>query len=217
MAAMQDPSGPEAKVQFLMALRSQGFRDTALLRAFETVPRAEFVSRRYADLALSDMTLPIACGQTITAPTVLARMVAALGAAPELRVLEVGTGTGYSTMILSRLCREVVSLERFRSLAAEAESRLAALDVRNAGVVHGDGLAVRGGGRFDRIFIDASFDAPPDNLIESLEPDGVMVGVRRTAEGGRLAVYTRGEDGLSETLGVPIALPPLMPGASAAL
>ena len=217
MAAMQDPSGPEAKVQFLMALRSQGFRDTALLRAFETVPRAEFVSRRYADLALSDMTLPIGCGQTIAAPTVLARMVSALAVSAELRVLEIGTGTGYSTMSLSRLCREVVSLERFRSLAAEAESRLAALGVRNAGVVHGDGLAIRGGGRFDRIFIDASFDSPPGHLVDSLEADGVMVGVRRTDQGARLAVYTLIEGALSETLGARISLPPLMPGASAAL
>jgi protein-L-isoaspartate(D-aspartate) O-methyltransferase len=217
VTAIRDPSGPEAKIQFLMALRSQGFRDTALLRAFETVPRTEFVSRRYADLALADMTLPIGCGQTIAAPTVLARMVSALSLSSESRVLEIGTGTGYSTMILSRLCREVVSLERFRSLAAEAESRLAVLGVANAGIVHGDGLAIRSGTRFDRIFIDASFDSPPANLAESLEADGVMVGVRRTAQGGRLAVYARNETGLTETLGVPISLPQLMAGASAAL
>ncbi len=214
---MQDPSGPEAKVQFLMALRARGFRDTALLRAFETVPRADFVSRRYVDLALSDMTLPIACGQTIAAPTVLASMVAALDTRPDLRVLEIGTGTGYSAAVLARLSREVLTIERFRSLAAEAEARLVSLAVRNVGVVHGDGLGITPRETFDRVFVDASFDEPPRNLLALLAPDGIMVGVRRTASGGRLAVYRAGELGFSEDLRGPIALPLLMPGASAAL
>ncbi len=217
MTAMQDPSGAEAKVQFLMALRARGFRDTAMLRAFETVPRGDFVSRRHVDLALSDMRLPIACGQTISAPTTLAEMIAALDLGPGHRVLEIGAGTGYSAAICARMAASVVTVERFRSLATEAEARLESLGIGNAEVVHGDGLAIRFSATFDRIFVDASFDEPPRNLLAALAPEGIMVGVRRTETGGRLAVYRAGELGFSEERRGSIALPPLMPGASAAL
>ena len=163
------------------------------------------------------MRLPIACGQMIAAPTTLAEMIAALELGPAHRVLEIGSGTGYSAAICARLAASVITVERFRSLATEAEARLASLGMRNVGVVHGDGLAIRFPDTYDRILVDASFDEPPRNLLAALAPDGVMVGVRRTEAGGRLVVYRAGELGFSEERKGAIALPPLMRGASAAL
>jgi protein-L-isoaspartate(D-aspartate) O-methyltransferase len=214
-----NPSGTEAKVAFLMALRARGFRDTDLLRAFETVPRGHFVSRRYADLALGDVTLPIPCGQTLSAPSTLAEMVRALDPLGADCVLEIGTGTGYGTGILSRLARRVVSVERFRSLAIEARARLEALDIHNAEVLHGDGrLGIPGAEPFDRIIIHASFDEPPLALLGQLAPGGLLVGVKRTRAQSRMAVYRMSITGsVTEELQVAMSLPPLIVGASSAL
>src|SRR5689334_1866757 len=132
MSATLDRGGQEARIAFLMALRSKGLRDTRVLSAFETVPRSRFVPQRFVDLALTDVSLPLACGQTTLAPSLMAEMITALEVKAEHRVLEIGAGSGYGTAILARLAGEVVSLERYRSLAIEADVRLRALGVINA-------------------------------------------------------------------------------------
>src|SRR6266567_5869326 len=141
-------------MQFLLGLRKRGISDPAVLRAMDEVPREHFVESSFVDNAYADQALPIACGQTISQPYVVAFMTEQLGVRPDHRVLEVGTGSGYQAAVLSRLAREMVTIERYRTLAEAARTRLETLGYRNVEVVVGDGLAaVPGRGRFERIIV----------------------------------------------------------------
>src|SRR6187402_3825535 len=128
-------------MNFQLLLRRRGIVDHAVLKAMDEVPREEFVEPMTRDEAYADAALPIACGQTISQPFVVAYMTEQLEVRPHHRVLEVGTGSGYQAAILSRLAREVVSVERYRTLANLARGRLTALGYNNVEVVTGDGLA----------------------------------------------------------------------------
>ena len=168
--------GRERRAEFLLGLRARGIRDLDVLRALETVPRESFVPHRYADLANRDMALPIACGQTMPEPFLVARMVEALALKPGMRVLEIGAGSGYATAILARLSGEVLAIERFQSLALAAAARLEKLRIRNAGIVWGDGLALPpGNGPFDRVVVHALMDSVPDNVRQALAAGGMLM------------------------------------------
>src|SRR5262245_65627668 len=118
-------------MQFLLGLRKRGISDPAVLRAMDEVPREHFVESSFVDNAYADQALPIACGQTISQPYVVAFMTEQLKVRPEHRVLEVGTGSGYQAAILSRIAREVLSVEGYRTLAETASTRMDALgDIR---------------------------------------------------------------------------------------
>ncbi len=209
-------SSDEARFAFLLLMRELGLINTDLLRIYEMIPRTRFVSQRFADLALHDSSLPIACGQTIGPPSSLLLMVSALALEPSHTVLEVGTGTGFGTAILSRLAAQVISVERFRALGIEARMRLRGLSITNTTVIHGDGTeGVSDFAPYDRILVDASFDVPPLALLGQLVPGGRMVGVRRINGEGRMASYIMDPvSGIVETLGPPMALPPLISGMS---
>src|ERR1700736_3985816 len=160
-------------------LCARGIQDLNLLRAVETVAREIFVPHRFADLARRPIALPLRCGQTLPEPWLTARMIEALAPLPCHRVLEIGTGSGYATALLARLAREVLSIERFKSLAIEAEARLARLAITNAGVVFGDGLAILPGiGPFDRVIVQGLLAEVPENLIAALSEDGLFVAAR---------------------------------------
>jgi protein-L-isoaspartate(D-aspartate) O-methyltransferase len=173
----QRDAGAQETMAFLLRLRARGIAHVGVLRALETVPRLAFVSHRYADLALRDMALPISCGQTIPEPYQVARTLEALDLEPRHRVLEIGTGSGYSTALLARLAGEVVSYERFQTLALEAKIRLERLGMTNARVIWGDGLAEAANeGLFDRILLHGSLDGPlPPALVDLLAARGVAV------------------------------------------
>src|SRR3954465_8906389 len=128
-------------MQFLLGLGTRGISDPAVLRGMEEGPRAHFVENAFIDNAYADQALPIACGQTISQPYVVAFMTEHLGVLPSCRVLEVGTGSGYQAAILSRLAREVISVERYRTLAETARQRLATLGYDNVGGGARDGVA----------------------------------------------------------------------------
>jgi protein-L-isoaspartate(D-aspartate) O-methyltransferase len=163
-------------MQFLLALRKRGISDAAVLRAMDQVPREHFVASSFIESAYADQALPIACGQTISQPYVVAYMTEQLGVAPHHRVLEVGTGSGYQAAILSRLAREVISMERYRTLAEAARIRLATLGYDNVEVRVGDGLVgVPEGAPFDRIIVTAAAEKVPVNLVAQLANGGVMV------------------------------------------
>lgn len=224
-------SGPEsqaanqsgqAKAAFLMDLRSRGIQDLALLRALEMVPREIFVPHRFADLAGRSVALPLRCGQTLPEPWLTARMIEALAPAPHHRVLEIGTGSGYAAALLARLSREVLSIERFQSLAIEAEARLARLGITNAGIVFGDGLAIGpGSGPFDRILVEGLLPEIPEPLLAALGEGGILVAARPapgTASGQQIARIERtGEEGRGETPVCPSRLQALLPGEARAL
>src|SRR5262245_38862561 len=164
------------RMQFLLDLRRRGIADVAVLRALDEVPREHFVETRFADAAYADRALPIACGQTISQPFVVAYMTEQLGVRPDHRVLEVGTGSGYQAAVLSQLAREVVTVERYRTLADEARKRLATLGYRNVEVSVGDGFAgVPEQGPFDRIIVTAAAETVPDALVAQLAEGGILL------------------------------------------
>ena len=138
---MSNAQNPPQKMMFQLNLRRRGISDQAVLRAMEEIPREMFVETADRDDAYRDGALGIACGQTISQPFVVAYMTEQLQLQKHHRVLEIGTGSGYQAAILSRLAREVVSVERYRTLADAARERLRTLGYTNVTVIAGDGFA----------------------------------------------------------------------------
>jgi len=157
-------------------LRRRGIADERVLAAMGEVPRELFVEDRLGRRAYADSALPIGEQQTISQPWVVAAICQALALAGAERVLEIGTGSGYSTAILARLAREVVSVERIAGLAAQARARLAALEVDNASVRVADGsLGAPEQAPFAAIAVHACAPAAPASLLAQVEPGGRMV------------------------------------------
>lgn len=174
MSAAENPAAE--KMMFQLNLRRRGISDQAVLRAMDEVPREAFVEPRDRADAFRDTALGIACGQTISQPFVVAYMTGQLELKPEHRVLEIGTGSGYQAAILAKLCRQVVSIERFRTLADSARKRLEQLRCDNVEVVVGDGFAIPAAlGQFDRIMVTAAMEQIPEALTGRLEPDGILI------------------------------------------
>jgi protein-L-isoaspartate(D-aspartate) O-methyltransferase len=204
----------EQRMEFMLTLRQRGISDKAVLRAMDAVPREHFVEARFADAAYADQAMPIACGQTISQPYVVAYMTEQLAVRPNHRVLEVGTGSGYQAAVLSRLAREVVTLERYRTLANSARARLKTLNYANVEVLLGDGF----GGEpmrapYDRIIVTAAAEAIPPALIAQLAEDGVMV-LPLGPHGGaqELIKLTKTGQGLSRENLIGVRFVPLLPG-----
>ena len=173
MPAIENP--PE-KMMFQLTLRRRGISDQAVLRAMEEIPRDIFVQADDRADAYRDSALGIACGQTISQPFVVAYMTEQLQLQKHHRVLEIGTGSGYQAAILSRLCREVLTIERYRTLADSARARLEKLGCDNVEVMLGDGFDVPASvGTFDRIIVTAAMEQIPEDLTQRLEPGGVLI------------------------------------------
>ncbi len=191
------PAADIERMEFQLALRRRGISDQAVLRAMDAVPREHFVAPEYLDCAYADQALPIACGQTISQPYVVAYMAERLEVEPHHRVLEVGTGSGYQAAILSRLAREVLSIERYRTLADAARRRLETLGYANVAIVLGDGLA--GAPRdapFDRIIVTAAASDVPTVLVDQLGASGKMLLPVGPANGAQHIVkFSRATDG----------------------
>jgi protein-L-isoaspartate(D-aspartate) O-methyltransferase len=200
----------------MLALRRQGISDQAVLRAMDEVPREVFVEPEYAAAAYADQALPIACGQAISQPYLVAYMTAQLAVEAHHTVLEVGTGSGYQAAVLSRLAREVVSIERYRTLADKARGRLAALGYDNVAVIAGDGLrAGADRGPYDRIMVTAAAEVVPESLIEQLADGGIMVMPLGPVEGPQHIVrLTKSPAGLARDDLIAVRFVPLVPGAA---
>lgn len=215
----------EERAALLLTLRQAGVRDLSVLRAIEATPRELFAPFRFRDLANRNLSLPLGCGQTMSRPVELARRLEALKTGRGHRVLEVGAGSGYGAAALAQLAREVVSLERFETLAIEASRRLAAHGVSNARAIYADGLdPPQELGRFDRIIVEASVGAAPAALIQLLAPGGALLFARREhAKAGarakeRLIKLDRNEAGELREIDLgPCSLGPAIPGLARAL
>jgi len=162
--------------RLVLALRSQGVTDPAVLAAIERTPRDLFTPELFKARSWEDSALPIACGQTISQPFIVGLMTQALTLEPRARVLEIGTGSGYQTTVLSRLARLVYTIERYRTLKREAEARFETLGLTNVITKFGDG----GQGwpeqaPFDRILVTAAAPSEPKLLLRQLKPAGVLV------------------------------------------
>jgi len=202
------------RMEFQLALRRRGISDQAVLRAMDEVPREHFVAAEFMDSAYADQALPIACGQTISQPYVVAYMTEQLDVEPQHRVLEVGTGSGYQAAVLSRLARDVVSIERYRTLADTARDRLKTLGYDNVTVIAGDGFAgVPERAPFDRIIVTAAADDVPDALVEQLAEGGKMVlplGPRRGAQ--HIVKLTKTASGITRQNLIAVRFVPPLPG-----
>ena len=190
-------SEAERKMQFLFALRSKGVTDTRVLSAMEKIDRGLFVRGLFAERAYEDMPLPIACGQTISQPSVVGLMSQALDLSPRHKVLEVGTGSGYQAAVLSQLARRVYTVERHITLVNEAKALFEALDYSNIIPILYDGSrGLPDQAPFDRIIVTAAAEDPPSPLLAQLKVGGIMVvpvGQSDTVQ--NLIRVTRTEDG----------------------
>jgi protein-L-isoaspartate(D-aspartate) O-methyltransferase len=202
------------RMEFLLSLRRRGISDAAVLRAIDAVPRENFVLPEFADAAYADQAMPIACGQTISQPYVVAYMTEQLDVKPEHRVLEVGTGSGYQAAILSQLAGEVFTVERYRTLAEGARKALAQLGADNVTVLTGDGLAgVPEHAPYDRIMITAAAETIPERLVEELAEGGIMVLPLGQHSGPqRLVKLVRGPGGVTQQDLIGVRFVPLLPG-----
>ena len=168
----------EERAQFTLTMRARGINDLRLLRALERAPRALFMPQRFADISGRDIALPIGCGQTSPPPSVLATMIAALDLRPSDRVCEIGTGTGYCTALIAQLAKEVVSLERFHTLALESSARLTAFGLSNVSVRWSDGFEFHATGeRFDKVVVHGLIEPPAQAFLKLIPGDGVLTSV----------------------------------------
>jgi len=171
-----NPTKAERQMQFLFALRSKGVTDGRVLTAMEKTDRALFVKGHFSDRAYDDMPLPIACGQTISQPSVVGLMTQALQVNPRDKVLEVGTGSGYQAAILSHLARRVYTVDRYKPLINEARAIFQTLDITNLTAFTADGShGLPEQAPFDRILVTAAAEDPPGPLLAQLKVGGIMV------------------------------------------
>ena len=204
-------------LQLLMELRRQGVTDSDVLSAIETTPRDLFVPEIFQDRAYENVALPVEAGQTISQPYIVAFMTAALALSPKLRVLEVGTGTGYQTAILSQLVKRVFTIERHASLMRGAEARFRKLKLLNVDTMVGDGnLGWPAQAPFDRIIITAAVRKnPPEALLNQLSVKGLMViPIDRGGDGQVLVRIKRTSRGFQSTDLVPVRFVPLLEGVA---
>lgn len=221
-----DPFAAARHAMVVSQLKGRGIRDPAVLAAMEQTPRHCFVDPVLADRAYEDSALPSQEGQTISQPYMVALMTEALALTPEHRVLEIGTGTGYQTMILALLAKEIYTIERMPALSTTARERLNEMGIRNVRFAIGDGSrgweaaeesmadgravviaasleerekeGARGGLRFDRILVTAGAPADPQPLLEQLAPEGILVIPEGSAESQILLAVARQPDGRLE-------------------
>lgn len=214
--ARKDPEPDAALARLILALRSQGVTDGAVLNAIETTPREIFTPDLFKERAFEDSALPIACGQTISQPYIVGLMTQALQLEPRSRVLEIGTGSGYQTTILSKLSRLVYTVERYRTLLREAEDRFKTLGLTNVITKFGDG----GKGwpeqaPFDRIMVTAAAPGEPKALLTQLKPTGILVAPIGKGPVQSLRRYTGdGEGGFTAEALTDVRFVPLLDGVA---
>lgn len=176
-------SETEALAAFVLRMRAQGIDDKRLFAAIEAIPRRAFIPAEHQYAAYGARSCPIACGETIEGLDLQARLLSGLDLQGNHRVLEIGTGSGYTAAVMARMAGRVTSVERFRALFGEARDRFVTLNLPNILQRHGDAeRAIEGEGPFDRIIVWAAFDALPRGYTDLLSSGGVMIAAIGGAE-----------------------------------
>ena len=205
------------RLRLIMQLRNSGIRDTLVLSAIEGVPRELFVDEPFRDHAYDDTALPIAQGQTISQPSVVAAMTQALEITSRMRVLEIGTGSGYQAAVLSKLARRVYTIERHKELMLQAEGRFRELGLHNIVTRRGDGSkGWREAAPFERILVTAAAESIPECYLEQLAPGGVMiipVGAN-VAEQNLLKIVKHKDGSIQQEILMPVRFVPLISAQS---
>lgn len=174
--AVSPGSETEALAAFVLRMRAQGIDDKRLFAAIEATPRRAFIPAEHHVAAYASRSCPIACGESIEGLDLQARVLAALDLQPGHRVLEIGTGSGFSAAVMARLASRVTTVERFKTLVGQAGERFRALGLANVLPRHGDAeKAVEGEGPYDRIVVWAAFDSLPRGYADLLSSGGIMV------------------------------------------
>jgi len=209
---MNPPS--EASEKLVAALKLRGVEDECVLAAMAGVPREAFVDPAHIAFAYDDEALPIACGQTISQPYIVAYMTAKLGLAPKHDVLEIGTGSGYQTAVLARLAGHVYTIERHEELLTAAVARLRDLGIRNVTAIAGDGAKGWPEAHpFDRVIVTAGAREVPRKLLEQIREGGRMIiplGSRLFRQ--RLVQFDKSETGVERTDLLAVRFVPLIGG-----
>ena len=204
------------KIRLVMELRRLGINDTRVLSAIERIPRDAFVPASFKDQAYENIALPIEQGQTISQPYVVAFMTEALEVGQRMKVLEIGTGSGYQAAVLSKLCRRVYTIERYRSLLKEAEARFAVNKLTNITCRAADGS--KGWPEqapFDRIIVTAAAPELPEVLLQQLAVGGIMVvPVGSDANEQQIVRIRRTDAGFEREALLPVRFVPLVPGVA---
>jgi protein-L-isoaspartate(D-aspartate) O-methyltransferase len=202
------------RMEFLLTLRRRGITDGAVLRAMDEVPREMFVGDDMKPQAYQDSALPIACGQTISQPYVVAYMTELLELQSHHRVLEIGTGSGYQAAVISRIAAHVVSIERYRTLAEKARRLFDRIGYTNIDVLVGDGFeGAPNLPPFDRIIVTAAAETVPHALVDQLADDGIMVLPVGPLNGPQHIVRLRKTpDGIAREDLIAVRFVPLVPG-----
>jgi protein-L-isoaspartate(D-aspartate) O-methyltransferase len=213
---MPSSQNPPEKMMFQLTLRRRGISDQAVLRSMEEIPREAFVEVADRANAYRDSALGIACGQTISQPFVVAYMTEQLQLQKHHRVLEIGTGSGYQAAILSRLCSQVLTIERYRTLAEGARALLRKLGCGNVEVVLGDGFDIpASAGSFDRIIVTAAMERIPEALTQRLDPGGLLIAPVGPQHGVQTLVrISRTEAGFERKELVDVRFVPALPGVA---
>ncbi|TSE09090.1 protein-L-isoaspartate(D-aspartate) O-methyltransferase [Mesorhizobium intechi] len=166
----------EGFAAFLLRLRGRGTVPKALIAAFEATPRRGFLAAHFQQLAWSDRMLPIECGEAIEGADMQAAVIAALAIEAGNRVLEIGTGSGYTAAVMSRLAARIVTIDRYKTLVEQARQRFEALGIGNVIVRQADGSGgLPAEGPFDRIVAWAAFDSLPRFLLDQLSSGGIVI------------------------------------------
>ncbi|RME95029.1 MAG: protein-L-isoaspartate(D-aspartate) O-methyltransferase [Alphaproteobacteria bacterium] len=202
------------RIELIMQLRKRGISDTRVLRAMELVPRELFVDPAFVEQAYDDCALPIACGQTISQPYIVAYMTERLAPAPTDVVLEIGTGSGYQTAVLSHLCAHVYTIERYRELQKSADRKFRELGIMNVTTIIGDGwLGWPPKAPYERIIVTAAAEEAPAQLLDQLAEGGRMVlPLGATRETQFLVQIDKTEEGLASEKLLPVRFVPLVKG-----
>jgi protein-L-isoaspartate(D-aspartate) O-methyltransferase len=210
--------GREGFAAFMLRLRGRGV-PREVIAAFEATPRADFLSGQFHDLAWSDRMLPIDCGEAIEGVDLQAQVIAALRIEPGNRILEIGTGTGYTAAVMSRFAGRVTTLDRYKTLVDQARQRFELFGIQNVHARQADGInGLMGEGPFDRIVVWAAFDSHPRIFVDQLSTGGTMVAAIGPEE-GRQALVRLGKVGSRferEDLGE-VRLQPIAKGLAAVL
>ncbi len=193
-------------------IAARDVRDARVLQAMRAIPRHEFVPPALTDQAYEDYPLPIGLGQTISQPYIVALMTELLEPRKEDRVLEIGTGSGYQAAVLSRLVKQVYTIELIDELAASARQRLRRLGYTNVEVRAGDGYAGwPEQAPFDKIIVTAAPEASPQALVNQLKPGGVMVVPAGPRIAQELMVVEKDKKGATKTRSVlPVRFVPMV-------